>query len=114
MKDFETWLSESEEPLYEMSNIWPKSTGLKEVIWVSVKNANHGPRIKVYQGNTLSGPNFTVTIDDDPKVIGTSFVTQKELDRIFEFIKLNKTNLIDYWEFQIDTASMVGNIKKLD
>ena len=50
--------------LNEMANFGTNSTGLKEVIWVSVKNANHGPRIKIYEGKTAKGKNFSVTIED--------------------------------------------------
>ena len=114
MKSFDEFLEEKENSdLFEMSNLWSSRTGLDEVIWVSVKNANHGPRIKVYQGNTLSGPNFTVTIEDEPQVIGDCFVKTKELNRIFEFIQLNKENLVKYWNYQIDTVEMVGNIHKV-
>lgn len=39
MKNVIEYLSNStEEPLYEMSNLWQARTGLGEIIWVSGKN----------------------------------------------------------------------------
>lgn len=114
MKNVIEYLSNStEEPLYEMSNLWQARTGLDEIIWVSGKNANHGARIKVYKNKVPRGPNFSVTISDNPKTIGDVFVSNKELLRIYEFVKLNKELLLQYWEYQIETYEMVNSIKKV-
>ena len=62
MIKFREWLREAE--LNEMAPSYlPKDTGLKEIIWVSPKNVNHGPRIKVY--NLNKSKDFSVTIEDD-------------------------------------------------
>ena len=112
MNKFREYVRDAEK-LYEMApNYHQKDTGLKEIIWVSSKKASHGPRIKVYK--TLKGENFSVTIEDEPKVVaGKCFVNSKELKRIFEFIILNKDNLIKYWNFIIDSDELDENILKL-
>lgn len=112
MNKFREYVRDAEK-LYEMvPNYYQKDTGLKEIIWVSSKKASHGPRIKVYK--TLKGENFSVTIEDEPKVVaGKCFVNSKELKRIFEFIILNKDNLIKYWNFIIDSDELDENILKL-
>ena len=99
--------------LFEMANLWPNDTGLDEIIWISVKNANHGPRIKIYKNKQPKGENFSVTIEDNPTTIGEVFVNSKELSRIFEFVKLNKDNLIKYWEFEISTKEVTDNLLKI-
>ena len=48
----------------------PKDTGLKEIVWVSPKNVNHGPRIKVY--NLNKSKDFSVTIEDNPRVVAVN------------------------------------------
>lgn len=103
----------TESMLFEMSNLNTKRTGLNELIWVSGKNANHGPRIKVFEGQSPSGRNFSVTIENEPKVVGISFVSSKELKNIIKFIKLNKDTLLKYWEYVIDTESMINSIKPI-
>ena len=53
------------ESLFEMDNIRSKSSGLPMLIWVSEKNANHGPRIKVardYRIRAGSSDTFSVSI----------------------------------------------------
>lgn len=103
----------NDDMLFEMSNLFPIDTGLAEVVWVSVKNVSHGPRIKVFKGAAATGSTFSVTIEDQPKVIGKPFVSAKELKKIFKFVNLNKENLIKYWDFQMSTREMLDSIKKL-
>lgn len=115
MKKFKDFIETvTEQNLYEMSNLGPKTTGLDEVIWVSVKNANHGPRIKVFENKNASGKTFSVTVEDEPKVIGdSSIIDSKQLEKIKKFIIKNKENLIKYWEFQVDTGEFIQNIMKV-
>ena len=107
MNAFRDWLREAE--LNEMSPSYtPRETGLKEIIWVSAKNASHGPRIKVYEYS--KGPNFSVTIEDEPRVVaGKCFVNAKELRKIFDFIIKHKDALIGYWNSEL-TEDELDNI----
>lgn len=107
---FREWLRESE--INEMAPTYtPQETGLKEIIWVSAKMASHGPRIKVYE--VSKGPNFSVTIEDQPKVVaGRCFVNKKELQKIFDFIIKYKTELIGYWNSEL-TEDELDNVLML-
>ena len=111
MVKFREWLRESE--LNEMAPSYlPKDTGLKEIIWVSPKNVNHGPRIKVY--NLNKSKDFSVTIEDNPRIVaGKSFVSGKEFERIVEFIKINKENLLKYWNYGLSTQELASNMLKV-
>lgn len=100
--------------LYEMSNIFQSETGLKEVIYVSVKQGSHGPRLKVFKDKRPQGENFTVTIEDKPRTTGKVFVDAKELKRIIEFIHLNKETLIAHWNFDTSAKDMLNSIVKLN
>ncbi len=110
---FREWLREKErieaEQINEMAPTYtPKETGLKEIIWVSAKMASHGPRIKVYE--VSKGPNFSVSIEDDPKVVaGNVFCNNKELNKIFDFVKKYKNELIGYWNSTI-TEDELDNV----
>jgi predicted RNA-binding protein len=101
------------ERLYEMANFDQNDTGLDEVIYVSVKQGSHGPRLKVFKNKQPKGENFSVTIEDTPRMIGKVFVNAKELKRIVEFITLNKQVLLDYWNFEITTTTLVKELKKI-
>ena len=110
MKDFREYLRGAQVlDLNEMSpQYYPQETGLKEIIWVSAKNASHGPRIKVYEYS--KGPNFSITIEDEPRVIaGKCFVNAKELRKIFDFIIKYKTALIGYWNSEL-TEDELDNV----
>ena len=99
--------------LYEMANFYQKTTGLEEVIYVSVKQGSHGPRLKVFKDKRPQGDNFSVTIEDNPKTIGKVFVDSKELRKIFEFVNVNQELLINYWNFEIDTVELSNGLKKV-
>ena len=104
----------NQEPLYEMSNVLTKYTGLPTTIWISAKRGNHGARIKIYKEKNGSGSSFTVTVSDEPKVIGTSFLKSKELKKVVEFIKLNKELLLKFWELKIeDPVEVITNFQKV-
>lgn len=111
---FREWLRQGEsKELNEMAPTYlPGDTGLKEIIWVSPKNANHGPRIKVY--NLNKSKDFSVTIEDEPKLIaGKCFVSSREFAKIIEFIKLNKENLLKYWNYGLSTQELAHNMLKV-
>ena len=100
--------------LYEMSNLSPEKSGLKEVIWFSVKgDTKHGPRIKVYKNKKPQGENFSVTIEDNPKTIGKVFVNSKELQKIFELVKVNKDILLKHWNYEIFSDEVIQNLIKV-
>ena len=101
-----------DEILYEMSNLWPDKTGLKEVIYISSNNTNHGPRIKVFKDKKPTSKSFTVTFDLE--VIGSSFVNSKELKRIFDFITINKEVLLKHWNYELDSGDTIKQIKKVN
>ena len=102
-----------QEPLYEMSNLTSKHTGTDVTIWVSVKNANHSARVKVYKNNQTQGNNFSITISQDPKIVGEVFINKRKLNKVIEWVKLNEKVLLDYWDMKIDTVDMVLSIQKV-
>ena len=87
---------------YAMASVSPETTGLPMAIYISPKNAGHGPLIKVLQqyGDRLNRDElFSVTIEDDPRVIGKpGKIRLSDLARIRTFIQLNKEVLLMYWE----------------
>ena len=109
--EFKEYLKNTE--INEMApNYPPDKTGLNEPIWISVENASHGPRIKVYSEDGEG--NFSVSISDSPRIVaGNCFVSSKELKRIIKFISLNKETLLNYWEFKITSKELKTKIKKI-
>ena len=101
--------------LFEMSNFFPDDTGIGGiVIWVSKKNVGHGSRVKVYRKVSKSSENFSLTLEDNPKVIGKLFVKGKTFLNIRKFVKINRQLFLDYWNGKIDTKTLVEKVKKIN
>jgi hypothetical protein len=92
-------IKEVKNNIWEMANIEKKVTGLSVNIYISEKNSSHGPRIKL----SKEGHNFicSITIENEPKIIGNCKIKQKELNKIIEWIKINKDILLDLWNMKI-------------
>ena len=101
------------EYLIEMTNLREDQTGIPGVIYISIKNASHGPRVKYYQKpNYYTAPNFTVTIEDSPKILNNSLplkVVSSVGHLVIEWVKLNQQPLTDYWYQGHDWTSKQRN-----
>jgi hypothetical protein len=104
------------EPLFEMANLRPASTGLPMVIWVSEKGrARHGPRIKVSRkhGDRMDIRNtVSVTIDGPPRVIGEGLAAG-DLDLVSDYISRNRDALLAYWHGEIDTVELISRLRPI-
>lgn len=113
----------TEEELFEMSNYWGDTLGLDEniVLWIgSAMLSKHGNRIKVSNipGKSMGSHMdcFTITIPD-LKIIGNvnkKHITNKKLNSIFNFIKLNEELIIEICEQRIDTGEFLKRLKKYE
>ncbi len=104
------------ESLFEMANLRQNSTGLDMVIWVSEKgHTKHGPRIKVskthsHKANIMDS--VSVSISDDPEIVAGEGLSNNDFEHVQEYIRRNKDVLLDYWYGEIDTAELIGRLKK--
>jgi hypothetical protein len=111
--------SEGAEPLatddlFEMANVFPRTTGLPMTVWVSPRgNARHDVRVKVNltHGNQMNATNTAVVgVRPSPCVIAGQLSPDDE-QAVFQWISLNASALIAYWKGQIDTVQL-GQILK--
>lgn len=115
------WLPISEDTaareLFKMANLTPDETGLDRVVWVSEKgNAKHAARIKVspIAGNRIQSDGLvTVTLDNDPRVIGDVRAIG-DLQKIKKFIRRNRKILLSYWNQTISTKQLLDGLKRVD
>lgn len=95
---------------FTMSNVPPKVTGLPMVVYVSLKNTRHGPRLKVSKryGKSVSFEYlFTITIEDQPRAIGkTGSINRDDVELAKRWITLNEDVLVCYWEQVEDFCTM--------
>ena len=95
--------------LFKMANLSTNKTGLKYIIWVSSKNANCPAMIKVSKKKN----NFICSITvNEQKIIGNCNIKPKEINKIKEWIVMNKELLLKLWEFEITFDEFVDKIVK--
>jgi hypothetical protein len=102
--------------LFEMANLFPRTTGLPMTVWVSPRgNARHDVRVKVNMthGNQMTISNTAVVgVRPTPHVITGQFSSSDE-QAIFEWVALNADALVEYWEGRIDTIQLGQALKRL-
>ncbi|HEX3523794.1 MAG TPA: hypothetical protein VHT52_17105 [Stellaceae bacterium] len=102
--------------LFEMANLFPRTTGLPMTVWVSPRgNARHDFRVKVNMthGNQMTISNTAVVgVRPTPHVITGQFSSSDE-QAIFEWVALNADALVEYWEGRIDTIQLGQALKRL-
>jgi hypothetical protein len=104
------------EELFEMANLYPRTTGLPMTVWVSPRgNARHDVRIKVNMthGNQMSVANTAVVaVRPTPHVIAGR-LPQDDQQAIFNWIELNASAIVAYWDGDIDTVQLSQVLKPL-
>ena len=107
--------AESDE-LFEMANLFPRTTGLAMTVWVSPRgSARHDVRVKV---NTTHGDQMNIANTAVVGVRSTPHVIAGRLspdDRraVFEWVSLNTAALVAYWEGRIDTIELGRLLQRL-
>ena len=102
--------------LFEMANLFPRTTGLPMTLWVSPRgNARRDVRVKV---NTTHGNQMTVSNTAVVGLCPTPHIIAGELSAaderaVFEWASLNADALVDYWEGRIDTVQLGQALKRL-
>ena len=108
---FEPAKSGAGDELFEMANLFPRTTGLPMTVWVSPRgNARHDVRVKVHMthGNQMNPADTAVVgIRPAPHVIAGQ-LSPDDQRAVFEWISINTPALIAYWDGQIDTIEL-GN-----
>jgi hypothetical protein len=109
-------MSEASEDLFEMANLYPATTGLPMTVWVSPRgNARHDVRVKVNvtHGNQMNIANTAVVaVRPQPRVVTGRLLSTDE-QAVFASVTLNETALIAYWEGLVDTAGLVGRLRRI-
>jgi hypothetical protein len=96
---------DDEQDLFEMSNLFPDTTGLPMTIWVSTRgHAQHDARVKVCMAH---GPKMDISntavvgIRAAPWLITGSLTTPDRL-LVEKWILANQDALIELWDGKID------------
>jgi hypothetical protein len=104
------------EDLFELANLFPRTTGLPMTVWVSPRgNARHDVRIKVnmVHGNQMSPTNTAVVgVRPSPHIVAGTLPLDDER-AVSAWIMLNSAAIIAYWEGDIDTVQLAQALRPL-
>ena len=102
--------------LFEMANLFPRTTGLPMTVWVSPRgNARHDVRVKINMthGDQMNIANTAVVgVRPTPHVIA-GHVSPDDERVVFEWVSLNTTALVAYWDGRIDTIELGQLLKRI-
>jgi hypothetical protein len=107
--------TEMQYELEQMVSYRANVTGISHTIFISPRgNASHSPRVKVAIDPPDSpDPRGTIaTITFDGTVIGV--IDPQLVHQVDLFIKINRTVLLDYWEYRIDTDQLRQRLQPID
>lgn len=116
------YIEDNKEQLYEFADLVPEDTGLTVVVWIDgPRKMKHGKRIKFQNNNSNrlnGGEIIPMTISDDPQIpksVTTKLkISNKDLNKIKSWIKLNKEVLLDYSNGLITTKQLYNKILPLN
>lgn len=102
----------------EEANIQPKTTGLVSAVHVMSRGgAKHGPHVKVSKiaGGFSDKDNFSVTVEHEPRVVGTCKIHSKHLKNVIEWVKMNHDHLHAVWynDGNMDIDELTNGFKHL-
>ena len=106
---------ESDE-LFEMANLYPRTTGLPMTVWVSPRgNARHDVRIKVNMthGNQMTVDNTAVVAVRPAPHLIAGWLSAEDQRAVFDWVTLNATAIINYWDGDIDTVQLADLLRPL-
>lgn len=99
-----------EDDLYEMANLFPRTTGLPMTVWVSPRGgARQDARVKV---STRPGDHITLEelavfgVRPTPALIEGSLAAP-DFEAVARWIELNSEAIIGYWDGSLDTLELV-------
>jgi len=102
--------------LFEMANLFPRTTGLAMTVWVSPRgNARHDIRVKVNMthGDQMNIANTAVVgVRAAPHIIAGQ-LSPDDQRAVFEWVSLNTAALVSYWEGRIDTIELGQLLKRI-
>jgi hypothetical protein len=103
--------------LFEMANLYPRTTGLPVTVWVSPRGgARHDVRVKAGQtpGDRMELTDVaTVAVRPQPRVIHGQL--SAEIERaVLAWTAANTQALVDYWEGRLDTIELGARLVRFE
>lgn len=102
--------------LFEMANLYPRTTGLPMTVWVSSRgHARHDARVKV---SPVPGDRMVlddaavVSVRPQPELLHGDLAAQ-DAEAVFRWVSLNQDALIAYWDGDCDTLELAARLQRV-
>ena len=106
---------EEERDLFEMANLYPRTTGLPVTVWVSPKGgARHDVRIKVAHtpGDRMDIEDAAVvSVRPQPSVLHGELKAEIA-HPVLAWAALNTDALVAYWDGELDTVELGARLRR--
>ena len=108
---------EEEQDLFEMANLFPRTTGLPVTVWVSPRGgARHDVRIKVAQtpGDRMDIADAAVVgVRPQPALLHGELKADV-VRAVFAWALMNRQALVAYWNGELDTLELGARLLRYD
>jgi hypothetical protein len=108
--------SAGDDDLYEMTNIYPRTSGLPMTVWVSPRGrARHDARVKICRvpGNRMV-PEDTAVVSVRPEpALVEGELEAEALSVVQAWVSLNRDVLIDYWNGEADGVELAQRLRRV-
>ena len=102
--------------LYEMTNIYPRTSGLPMTVWISPRGrARHDVWVKVCRvpGNRMI-PDETAVVSVRPEpTLLEGELDSESLRAVGAWIELNSEVLIEFWDGELDGVELAQRLKRV-
>ena len=104
---------EEERDLFEMANLYPRTTGLPVTVWVSPQGgARHDVRIKVSAGDRMDLEGAAVVSLRPAPTLLHGELRPEVLAAVVAWAMMNTEALVDYWTGALDTVELGARLRR--
>jgi hypothetical protein len=90
----------TDDDLMDFMNLNSARTGIDGTVFISTHMGSHGPRVKYFEKTGPGQPSFSVSIENEPKLLASSLpdrVVARKLPSVIAGTKLNREALQRFW-----------------
>jgi hypothetical protein len=111
----ERWMPPQDE-LFLLSNVYPESSGLPFIVWISCgyEGVPYDIRVKITRERNVR-PSEMITVALRPIVhVTNGELSEEELSLLSTWVRLNWEALLQHWENETDSKVVLDQLKRVD
>jgi len=106
-------MSEIEDELFLMTNLYPASTGLPMTVWVGPQHPDVRIKVNMAHGQRMDPGNLAVVaVRPQPHLVAGQ-LSAADLAAVSRWIALNEAAIIDHWAGLTDGVQLAQQLRRL-